>query len=198
MQRIFFLVMLLFKLDIDDCCHARILLERQSFTPCHLVNATGTSVANNRFCMLKFTGGYLHQRLEVNSPLRYVAYGSEVAEALRPVAPESTITALYTMTYAYILMMIVVTYRLHIGSAVLQVMSAMLHELIFQVLANLLIPTSLVHFLVNQSTKSLGSSLPYLPVLIGVTAVIFLPLIDPVIERCILFLSRKTSNFFSK
>ena len=190
--------MLLFKLDIDNCCHARILLERQSFTPCHLVNTTGTSAANNIFCMLKISGGDMHQRLEVNSPLRYVAYGSEVAEALRPIASESTITALYTMTYAYILRIIVVTYRLHIGSAALQVVSAMLHEFTFQVLANLLIPTSLVHFLVNQSTKFLGNSLPYLPTLIGLTAIIFLPLIDPVIERCILFLSRKTSKFFSK
>ena len=148
--------------------------------------------------MLKFSGGDIHQRLEVNGPLRYVAYGSEVAEALRPIASESTITALYTMTYAYILRIIVVTYRLHIGSAALQVVSAMLHEFTFQVLANLLIPTSLVHFLVNQSTKFLGNSLPYLPTLIGLTAIIFLPLIDPVIERCILFSSRKTSNFFSK
>lgn len=129
-------------------------------------------------------GGAQKTEEEALSPLRYTAYGSELAEAFRPMCSDLTVAALYSVTIAYIGSTILAVSRTSAATGTPFIaLRATLHECIFQFVANLLFPTQIVHFIVHESECRLGYG--WGPTLIGLSVVPFLPRLDPVLEAVV-------------
>lgn len=122
--------------------------------------------------------------------VRYIAYGSELAEAFRPVISLVTFQALYGITFTYILGIIYNQGRLaakNPGTGATHVAREVIHEALFQFIANLLLPTRLVHLIVHSSAEFLfeemgGLAAKWGPTAAGLAVIPFLPLLDPVLE----------------
>ena len=129
-------------------------------------------------------GGVPAVKDEAPSPLRYTAYGSELAEAFRPMCSDLAVAALYSVTIAYIGSTILAVSRTSAATGTPFIaLRATLHECIFQFVANLLFPTQIVHFIVHESECRLGYG--WGPTLIGLSVVPFLPRLDPVLEAVV-------------
>ena len=122
--------------------------------------------------------------------LRYIAYGSELAEAFRPIVSALTVLALYIMTFSYMISVIFLGgfHALKNGFGALHAAREMAHELVFQTIANLILPTGLVHTLVHCSHDLLFSHFDdavakWGPILLGLSVIPFLPRLDPMLEH---------------
>lgn len=127
---------------------------------------------------------------------RYAAYGSDCAEAIRPLVRLNVVKVLYTLTIFYISLTVwdagaqAVAAAYHPPAAIAR---ATLHAALFQIFANLLLPTSLVRLLVIQSSRALGGDAPCCgtvlaaagPTMLGVSLIPWLPALDPFIEHAI-------------
>jgi hypothetical protein len=126
--------------------------------------------------------------------LRYTAYASELAEGFRPMITSTTIMALYGVTISYIISTILATSRVSAeAGSLLVIVRATIYESIFQLIANLILPTRIVHLLVHESKHLIeyfSSRVPAFlvswgPTAIGLSVVPFLPRLDPFFERVI-------------
>lgn len=125
--------------------------------------------------------------------IRYTAYGSELAEAFRPVISMLTVQALYGITMAYIAGVILNQGRNAAkgkGAGPVAVTREVVHETLFQLIANLLLPTGLVHLIVHHSADLFfdgmgGAAAKWGPTVVGLAVIPFLPLLDPTLEHII-------------
>mmetsp|Transcript_12276 Transcript_12276/g.24353 ORF Transcript_12276/g.24353 Transcript_12276/m.24353 type:complete len:439 (+) Transcript_12276:396-1712(+) len=123
--------------------------------------------------------------------VRYAAYGSELAEAFRPVVTPTTILSLYGVTFTYMGGVIAAAAKAAAAGGFASLMRGTLLEVIFQVVANLIIPTGLVHLLVHYCHEALekldveGFVANWGPTSLGLAVIPFLPLMDPFLEHAI-------------
>lgn len=106
-------------------------------------------------------------------------------------ATQTTIASLYGVTFAYMGGIILGAAKKSAVGGLLALLRGTLLEVLFQVVANLIIPTGLVHLLVHYCHEVLekfgvgGLAGVWGPTSLGLAVIPFLPLMDPFLEHTI-------------
>jgi len=109
--------------------------------------------------------------------VRYLAFTSDVGEAVRPVVPPAAVNASYAVAVAY--MVGDVVYNGYKASQHGEdVKRAVAHTTVFQLVASLLVPVAVIHTVVHQTqrlTKRVGRFTKWGPSIAGLACVPLLP-----------------------